>query len=507
MLEIGFTLPPEWTHTFQDETVYLNSAEFQNSDPQPHIWIEALPNPHHLTTLDLYNRRYARLSQQDNVTLEPVTVNGLPAFRSAFTVLGDNSLGYFIPDGDRTLQISLTPYNTETPSPEQDRALEQLETLLATFTLLNPQPVLANDQLWTRYSDSVLNFSSHHPVTWSASHQHGATIFRDEMDQPALIVRDYLTRGGVLSAEMLINRILPPNERVDLVLTPTEFNSFTRYNTASTTFIAIEGRLLSFVATEGNEAALEKLLQTLSAKVTKFNGNYTILSSENWIAKVLRGGANPVETFTVQQRDGSDGYLVFTEPAVEGLGYDLIVPHFFTSDERYLYYQNRGVSDGCGLFLGAQLERVDLSDGTHITLDGATGSDPALSADESTIALIRNRWQEAGQLILYTIETGAQRSIDLPLTGERPAAGGLLWSPDDTQVAFAFAEGPCGENWSIGVVDLATEATTFYPMLTHNNQLAFYTPSLWLSNGLELQNGTDIRAYLDFESGEAVLQE
>ena len=183
-----------------------------------------------------------------------------------------------------------------------------------------------------------------------------------------------------------------------------------------------------------------------------------------------------------------------------GLGYNLMTPQFFSPDERYLYYQNRGISDGCGIFSGPPLERVDLLTGTTQGLP-TFGADPALSPDGTTIALMRNPADEPDQIILYSLATGEERVIELMLTGEAPSAGGTFWSADGSQVAFVFAENICGENWHVGTVDLQTEEITLYPLDPGRNRYGFYFPTGWQADTVELQNWQGFRVYLDLGTG------
>jgi hypothetical protein len=238
-----------------------------------------------------------------------------------------------------TLTKTATGTPTETPTPTTEPTSESTST-----------PV----NVGSIYEDVALAFSMQLPDDWTGTHANGTTTVLNAEGVPQLRVRSYLTRSGFYSANTIAEKAAPPLERDVLTLTNMTIGNYpaTVSNTA-VTFIDVGGRYLAFEALSENPV-IPMLLETVDGERTDFNDNYTLMSSENWLAEVS-GGANITETFTVQRRDGEAGYTLFTELPAEGLGYDLVEPLFFTPDEQYLYFHHRTIADGCGLYFGGAI--------------------------------------------------------------------------------------------------------------------------------------------------------
>ena len=349
------------------------------------------------------------------------------------------------------------------------------------------------------YTDEALNFSVELPASWTAVHANGATTIRNQGGEPQLRVRSYFSRSGFIPARRIAENSAPPATRDSLTLTETTIANYPAVKTnTAVTYINVGGRHLAF-ETLGDDPVIPILLETLQAERTDFEDNYILLSSENWIAE-LSGGANVTETLTVQRRNGEAGYMLFTEPATQGLGYTLAEPLFFSHDEQFLYYNHRGIADGCGIYFGSgDLAQVDLSSGVQTTLENTAGVRHTLSPDGQRIAFFGGRLTNEFTLYLYDLNSGRTETVSFPLPGVDAAAGSLLFSPDGTQMAFAAQQAHCGEGWTIGMIDVATAVLTTYPA----DDLAFSRPIDWIDDVLMLRPFTaDNTKYLDLITGE-----
>ena len=349
------------------------------------------------------------------------------------------------------------------------------------------------------YNDEALHFSLELPASWTAVHANGTTTIRNQAGEPQLRVRTYFNRGSFLSAGEIAENSAPPGTKDSLTFTEATIASYPAIQTnTAVTYINVGGRYLAFEKV-GDDPIVSILLGTLQAERTDFNDNYILLSSENWLAE-LSGGANYTETLTVQRRDGSAGYTLFTEPPTEGLGYTLAEPLFFTPDEQFLFYNQRSVADGCGLYAGGgDLVQVNLSSGVKTTRENTSGVGHTLSPDGQTIAFLRGYLSNEFTLHLYDLSNGQTETITFPLDGADAAAGSLIFSPDGSQVAFAAQQAFCGDGWTIGTIDVATAELTTYPA----EHLAFWRPIAWVDDLVVLRPFTrDDTQYLDLTTGE-----
>jgi hypothetical protein len=207
-----------------------------------------------------------------------------------------------------------------------------------------------------------------------------------------------------------------------------------------------------------------------TATATPING-YTWSSTSpdgRWVAEGLMEGpfmAGGDEQYRTQLKvtstDRAQQWIVVDETSHFGLGYTVPSLFHWSRDERYFYFTNLPVPDGCALFVnGSDLHRVDLSDGcmTEIVPSGAWWL--SLSPDETTLAYIR--WSgEALELILHDLTTGAERQTQF---GAQYSQGGsIVWSPDGTALMLTLASSPCDpRNWTQSVVrvDLSTMTQT-----------------------------------------------
>ncbi len=197
----------------------------------------------------------------------------------------------------------------------------------------------------------------------------------------------------------------------------------------------------------------------------------------------------------VQRADSSQKWTAVDEWRPYGLGLDYPAPLHWSGDGRYLYFTNRPIVDGCGLFAnGSDLWRLDLTDGAYVQLVSYVGTSIALSPNEQTLAYASFGSGGPRQVILRNVATGAERAInldyDLPAT-----AGNLVWSPDGAQLLATVAYNPCqSSDWthSIFLADVAAE--TAVPLIDHDGRRL--TTLAWAEPSIARLIGTDGAVWL-----------
>ena len=243
----------------------------------------------------------------------------------------------------------------------------------------------------------------------------------------------------------------------------------------------------------------------------------TVETSPDGQWQVMYGLSDPVDAgengpiyrayLAVQRTDGSQKWTVIDEWRPYGLGLDYPAPLHWSADEgaddgRYLYFTNRPVVDGCGLFVnGSDLWRLDLTDGTYVQLVSYVGTSLALSPDGQTLAYTSTGSGGPRQVILRNVATGAERTIDLDY--DLPAtAGNLVWSPDGAQLLATVAYNPClPPDWthSVFLVDVAGE--TAVSLIDHDER-RLITQAWPEPNSARLVGTDGARWLLNVETGE-----
>jgi len=249
-----------------------------------------------------------------------------------------------------------------------------------------------------------------------------------------------------------------------------------------------------------------------AASPTPTNG-YTWSSTSpdgQWVAEGMMEGPFLVgddEQYRTQLKlvsaDGTVQWTIVDETSHYGLGYTVPMPFHWSRDERYLYFTNEPVPDGCALFVnGSDLHRVDLTDGrvTEILPGGAWWL--SLSPDETMLAY--SRWSgERLELILRELARGEERLTQLD--AEYSQAGGIVWSPDGTALMLTLASSPCDPiNWmqSVVRVDLGTILPT---TLIRDDRRLFVTAE-WSEAGQVLLRDKDGNSWwMDAVTGQVTM--
>lgn len=361
--------------------------------------------------------------------------------------------------------ILATPTHTPLPAtlPPTIPATILHEKSLAEIEL---SPLEKATRSWTPYDDHQLNFTIQLPPTWTSTHNNGTTILTNNKGLPQIRLRKYPSRNGLLSAETIAHWSLPPSIQSTLILTSTTLNlSPALLTNTTTTFIDGAGHYLAFEILVGSAEA-DLRLQTLTIRATHsaLYHLYYVVSSEHWLAE-RKHGDNDSSMLTLQQRDNTMIYTLDETPAPQGLGYTLATPLFFDPSERYFYYNDQGVADGCGIYFGGEdLQQVELSNGTQITLKNTNGIGHTLSPDGHTVAFLRQQVDNQFTLHFFDLLTQTTETIDLSLEGESPKAGNLVFSPNGQRLAFTTLLNACsGGAWVVGTIDLiSAEITTHY---------------------------------------------
>ncbi len=239
----------------------------------------------------------------------------------------------------------------------------------------------------------------------------------------------------------------------------------------------------------------ERLTTSLS---TSPDGQWT---AESWLATIADGDTvTGYDTrLVVSQRDGSRSWSLAEYRQNAGLG--LAVPEIvlWSADGQRAYFTNRTVPDGCGALVnGSDLYRADLETGQVTEVMPALARALALSPDESQVAYFP--WGPAPDLVVRDLASGTERRLKLEPAFE--AAGGIVWSPDDRQLALTLLGSACllpGYPNTIVLVDVPSLTPT---ILLEDDVQGFVT-SDWPEEGrILLQDVQGNNWSLDPASGE-----
>jgi ABC-type transport system involved in multi-copper enzyme maturation permease subunit len=191
------------------------------------------------------------------------------------------------------------------------------------------------------------------------------------------------------------------------------------------------------------------------------------------VAFPVNGGGDYYTQLKVKETEGTAEWTPVDEWSQLGLGYTTPRPFHWSRDGRFLYFTNKPVPDGCGVFVnGSDLHRVDLSDGRVTEVVPSSGLWLSLSPDEMTLAYIG--YGDRG-LVLRDLATGAERETKLN-PGQDYAAGHIIWSPDGTALVLTLAIRPCSTDWAESVSVMRVEVATLeQTTLIHEDRRLFTT--------------------------------
>ena len=169
------------------------------------------------------------------------------------------------------------------------------------------------------------------------------------------------------------------------------------------------------------------------------------------------GGESYYARLSVTQTDGTAEWVAVDEWSGFGLGYTTPQPFHWSRDGRYLYFTNRPVVDGCGVFVNAlDLQRLDLGDGSVSEMAPSLGLWLSLSPDETTLAYVGYGGRG---LVLRDLLTGIERETVLDPVSSY-AAGHVVWSPDGAALVLTLAIRPCFADWAESVSVLRVQVET-----------------------------------------------
>ncbi len=352
---------------------------------------------------------------------------------------------------------------------------------------------------WRRYEDDALNLSVLHASIWTVAHENGTTRFVDADGKVVVGVRDYPDRNGIYSVHELAQRIVPPTFKNTLALTETTIGVNTVYQTNTNLWLVkVEGR---YLGVEFDDAEMmETFLRGFSAESLDFQDNYRIVSNDDWIAE-LRGGVNVTGTFTVQRRDGTDGYTILDIPQTQGLGYTTYEPLLFHNNA--LYYLSYNVADGCGgdFTVGGTPIRFDLNNGRESRAD-FSGSGFTIAPDNKTLAYMQREGDAGTFLTVHDLDTDERTRIPYRFN-EGQALAGLLLSADLSRIAVATQRADCNElGWSIETIDLSSGEQLTY-LWSEERERQFGRPTAWEGDIITLRRFWDSPdEYLNIWTGE-----
>jgi hypothetical protein len=134
-LRVSIQHPPDWSTTCGDEYVYIcDSEQFGEGERytycvyiSQHLGVGELSFEEFMVDRNLTIAEYLEFSE--------ATAGAYPAFRTQSVGSMMGMLSYFIPDGDRYVEIDLDPYSSEYPWEEQARYLTIFETMIVTLQL------------------------------------------------------------------------------------------------------------------------------------------------------------------------------------------------------------------------------------------------------------------------------------------------------------------------------------------------------------------------------------
>lgn len=227
--------------------------------------------------------------------------------------------------------------------------------------------------------------------------------------------------------------------------------------------------------------------------------------SAQWmVATPERGAGNYYTQLKVQRTDKTVEWTIVDEWSEWGLGYTIPQPLHWLRDGQYLYFTNRPVPDGCGIFVnGSDLHKVDLSNGSVTEVVSRSGLWLSLSPDDMTLAYIGYRGRG---LVLHDLATGAERETKLD-PGQDYAAGHIIWSLDGTSLVLTLAIQPCSTNWAASTSVVRIEVSSLeQTTLIHEDKRLFTTVEWATPDKVLLEDDAGDLWWMDSRTGLVTMQ-
>ena len=272
--------------------------------------------------------------------------------------------------------------------------------------------------------------------------------------------------------------------------------------------------------TETATATLPPGSPTATPVLDSMQVNRSTVSSPStaWIAQITTafpkegsGGENYYVQLKVTKRDRSLSWVVVDQWSRLGLGYTIPEPVRWSPDERYLYFTNRPIPEGCSLFFNASdLHRVDLSSGEITQIVPGVGSWLSLSPDVKT--LVYYGFREAS-LTVRDLTTDHERALKLsPDSGLVQAIAAIVWSPDSSTFIMTVATDPCTGRPS-KIVDAAAtsiirvDVATLKPAILINTDARLFITLDWpTAQRVQLEDKNGNHWHMDATTGEITQQ-
>ena len=219
----------------------------------------------------------------------------------------------------------------------------------------------------------------------------------------------------------------------------------------------------------------------------------------------VAGGENYYTQLKVKATDGTVEWTAVDEWSHFGLGYTTPQPLRWSLDGQYLYFTNRPVPDGCGVFVnGSDLHKIDLSDGSVTEIVPPSGLWLSLSPDETMLAYIG--YGDRG-LVLRDLTTGVEHEAKLN-PGQDYAAGHVIWSPDGTALALTLAIRPCSTDWAEFTSVVRVEVSSLrQTTLIHEDKRLFTTVEWPTLDQVLLRDDHGDLWWMDSRTGRVTMRE
>jgi hypothetical protein len=230
-----------------------------------------------------------------------------------------------------------------------------------------------------------------------------------------------------------------------------------------------------------------------------------------WVAEVTvalprpenpETGENYYTRLIIRSTDGAIEWTVVDTWSYFGLGYTVPAVYDWGPDGASVTVIGRAIPDGCFLFeYMMNLRRVDLTDGSVAPLAPDLQGALAPSSDGTTVAALHR------ELTLLDLADGDERRLPIEVAADTWQAGGLVWSPDNSAVAYTVIISPCGiggeQVHSIVRVDIGSGAQT---TLIDRDPRQWVTADWPEAARLIVVDGEGVRWWLDATSGEILEQ-
>jgi Tol biopolymer transport system component len=204
----------------------------------------------------------------------------------------------------------------------------------------------------------------------------------------------------------------------------------------------------------------------------------------------------------VSRADGSAAWTLVDTVQNAGLGYTVPEIVRWTPDGQQVYFTNRAVPDGCGLFVnGSDLFRADLSTGEVVELMPSLARALSLSPDETSVAYFP--WGPEPDLVLRDLGNGSEIYLSWEISFNNP--GNIVWSPDGQDLLLTLSADTCLPGWAHTIVRVNTTSMT--PTVLIENDQRQFTIIEWTEPERALLQDKDGRSWwLDTTTGEVTAQ-